>query len=80
MTMLLAIVGGALAPIGANERFVSFLVILGIVFVPAVALLTLSGILTGDQRHVDLDWSLPHLGACLLGIGTGTMSEVAGSA
>jgi purine-cytosine permease-like protein len=80
MTMLLAIVCGALALIGVNEWFVSFLVILGTVFAPAVALLILTGILTSDQRHVDRDWSLPHLATWLLGIGTGIMSEVGGSA
>jgi cytosine permease len=78
MTMLLAIVGGALALIGVNEWFVSFLVILGAVFAPAVALLILTGILTSDQRHVDRDWSLPHLVAWLLGVGTGIISEVGG--
>lgn len=79
VTIVSAIVGAGLALAGADGYFVSFLVVLGIVFPPAVALLIHSGLSTlPDHSSGTRQWAWPEIAVWCFGILCGVVSEWAG--
>ena len=78
ITIVATIAGLGLALAGADSFFVNFLVILGIVFPPAVALVIYAGLLAarGKQaRSQTQKWKLVEIAVWSFGIGCGAASE-----